>query len=57
MDSDRNIRFQGEYICIFNEVTDDIYTLKQCVTKETAFDVPKGYTVLIIGSESVRFLA
>ncbi|KGQ04676.1 hypothetical protein BBAD15_g10077 [Beauveria bassiana D1-5] len=42
--SDRTFKFQGLYISVFNEETQDRKTLEENVTEYKDFEVPKGYT-------------
>lgn len=53
--SDRTFKFQGLYISVFNEETQDRKTLEENVTEYKDFEVPKGYTTYVRGVEIMRW--
>jgi hypothetical protein len=52
-DNDRTIKFQGLYISVFNEDTQDRKTLEENVAEYKDFTVPRGYTTYVRGVETV----
>lgn len=52
-ENDRTIKFQGLYISVFNEDTQDRKTLEENVAEYKVFAVPKGYTTYVRGVEIV----
>jgi hypothetical protein len=53
--NDRKVEFQGEYISVYNEETRDEKWHEEKVTERKELEVPKGFTVYIIGCTMVCF--
>ncbi|KND89336.1 hypothetical protein TOPH_06087 [Tolypocladium ophioglossoides CBS 100239] len=54
--NDRTIKFQGLYISVFNQETQDRKILEENVAEFKDFEVPKGYTTYVRGVEMVRWV-
>ncbi|RSL94625.1 hypothetical protein CEP52_012530 [Fusarium oligoseptatum] len=54
--NNRRIKFQGIYICVFNEETVHQKTLEENVGDYQVFEVPKGYTTYVRGVDVVCWL-
>jgi hypothetical protein len=49
------IKFQGEYLAIYNEETQHQKTYEENVSGYEDFQVPKGYTTYVRGVKKVSF--
>lgn len=49
------VKFQGEYISVFNEKTEEENAREEKVEALKDFKVPKGYTVYVRGCKTVYF--
>ncbi|KAH7303718.1 hypothetical protein B0I35DRAFT_446194 [Stachybotrys elegans] len=53
--NNRRVQYQGEYILVFNEETEEQRLLEEKVGEYKPFDVPKGFTTYIRGCKRVCF--
>jgi hypothetical protein len=53
--NDRRVKFEGEYLAITKEETEETKILVEKVEGYKEFEVPKGYTTYIRGCKKVCF--